>query len=68
MKYQVVITLDETGYFVAECPVLPGCFSQGKSREEALENIREAIELAIETRKERGLQLPEVFDYVEVAS
>lgn len=60
MKYPVVILIDESGYFVAECPVLPGCFSQGKSREEALENIREAIELAVETRIAQGNALPEV--------
>ena len=67
MKYQVVISLDETGFYVAECPVLPGCFSQGKSRKEALENIKEAIELSIETRKAKGIPLPDVYDYVEVA-
>lgn len=44
MKLHVVIEKDESGYFVAEVPALPGCFSQGKTREEALTNIREAIE------------------------
>ena len=44
MKLHVVIEQDETGYFVAEVPALPGCLSQGKTREEALANIREAIE------------------------
>jgi predicted RNase H-like HicB family nuclease len=44
MKLHVVIEQDESGYFVAEVPALPGCLSQGKSREEALENIKEAIE------------------------
>ena len=44
MKRHVVIEKDESGYFVAEVPALPGCFSQGKTREEALTNIREAIE------------------------
>jgi predicted RNase H-like HicB family nuclease len=37
------------GWIVAECPVIPGCISQGRTREEALENIREAIELCLET-------------------
>ena len=68
MKYQVVISLDESGYYVAECPVLPGCFSQGKTREEALANIAEAIELVIETRQALGRPVPQEFDYVEVAS
>jgi len=44
MKLHVVIEKDESGYFVAEVPALPGFFSQGKTREEALTNIREAIE------------------------
>ena len=44
MKLHVVIEKDESGYFVAEVPALPGCFSQGKTRKEALTNIREAIE------------------------
>jgi len=44
MKLRVVIEKDESGYYVAEVPALPGCFSQGKTREEALTNIREAIE------------------------
>ena len=44
MRLHVVIEKDEAGYFVAEAPALPGCLSQGKTREEALENIKEAIE------------------------
>jgi predicted RNase H-like HicB family nuclease len=44
MELHVIIELDESGYYVAEVPALPGCLSQGKSREEALENIKEAIE------------------------
>jgi predicted RNase H-like HicB family nuclease len=44
MKLHVVIEKDESGYFVTEVPALPGCFSQGKTREEALTNIKEAIE------------------------
>ena len=44
MKLHVVIEKDESGYYVAEVPALPGCLSQGKTREEALTNIREAIE------------------------
>ena len=44
MKLHVVIEKDESGYFVAEVPALPGCFSQGKTHEEALANIKEAVE------------------------
>jgi len=43
MKYRVLIEQDEDGVFVAECPSLPGCLSQGRTRREALENIHEAI-------------------------
>lgn len=44
MKLHVVIEKDEAGYYVAEVPALPGCISQGKTREEAIANIKEAIE------------------------
>lgn len=43
MKYRVSIEQDEDGFFVVETPDLPGCVSQGKTREEALENIKDAI-------------------------
>lgn len=49
---------DETGYW-AECPSLPGCFSQGETVEETLANIKEAIELYIESLIARGLPIPE---------
>ena len=51
MKYRVIIEQDEDGMFVVEVPSLPGCISQGKTREEALKNIQEAIELYIENLK-----------------
>ena len=44
VKLHVVIESDEAGYFVAEVPALPGCLSQGKTKAEALQNIREAVE------------------------
>ncbi|HEC63036.1 MAG TPA: type II toxin-antitoxin system HicB family antitoxin [Candidatus Acetothermia bacterium] len=43
MKYRVIIEQDEDGMFVAECPALPGCISQGKTRAEALEDIKDAV-------------------------
>jgi predicted RNase H-like HicB family nuclease len=49
---QVVIYPGEDGYWVVECPSLPGCISQGKTKESAIANIREAIALYIETLKE----------------
>jgi predicted RNase H-like HicB family nuclease len=56
---QVLIYPGEDGYWVAECPSLPGCVSQGETREEAIKNIREAIELYIEVFDEDGIAVPE---------
>jgi len=56
---QVIIYPGEDGYFVAECPSLPGCISQGLTREEVLVNIREAIRLYIEVLEEKGQPVPE---------
>ena len=49
MKFLVTLEEDEDGFIVASCPALPGCHSQGRDREEALTNIREAIEGVIES-------------------
>ncbi len=66
MKTIVVLTPGEDGYYVAECPALPGCVSQGKTKKEALENIKEAIQVTIETRRQLGLpDFEEIFE-VEV--
>jgi predicted RNase H-like HicB family nuclease len=56
---QVILYPGEDGYWVVECPSLPGCISQGKTEEEALTNIREAIEGYIELLEEDGLPVPE---------
>jgi len=48
MTVKVIVEQGEDGYFVAHCPALKSCWSQGKTREEALRNIREAIELYLE--------------------
>jgi predicted RNase H-like HicB family nuclease len=56
---QVVIYPGENGYWVAECPSLPGCITQGKTKQEAVANIREAIEAYIEALEEDGLAVPE---------
>lgn len=55
---QVIIYRGEDGQWVAECPSLPGCISQGKSREESIANIKEAIEVYIEALREDGLTVP----------
>lgn len=66
MKLMVTIDRDEDGVWVVECPSVPGCVSQGQSKEEALENIREAIALCIEVRAEQGLPLTVETQQVEV--
>jgi predicted RNase H-like HicB family nuclease len=58
MKYRVNITQDEDGAFVAEVPTLPGCISQGVTRNEALTNIREAIAGYIESLEAHGEPVP----------
>jgi predicted RNase H-like HicB family nuclease len=64
----VVITQDEEGYFLAEVPVLTSCFTQGKTKEEALVNIKEVIQLCLEHMAEEGNPIPEkyVLEQVEV--
>jgi predicted RNase H-like HicB family nuclease len=49
-EFPVILTPDEGGGFVVSCPVIPGCISQGDTRDEALANVREAIELCLENR------------------
>ena len=67
MKLTVTLERDETGMVVAECPAIPGCVSQGKTRTEALDNISEAIKLCLETRAEEGMPLTVETCQVEVA-
>jgi predicted RNase H-like HicB family nuclease len=67
MKFNVTLDRDEDGVWVVECPTIPGCVSQGKTREEALENIAEAIALCLEVRAERGLPLTVETRQIEVA-
>jgi len=58
MKYRVLIEQDEDGVYVAEVPSLPGCISQGETREEAIDNIREAISVYLESLKAHGDPIP----------
>jgi len=69
MKYRVFIEQDEDGVFVAEVPVLPGCISQGYTREEALRNIQEAITVYLESLKAHNEPIPPSIyeEVVEVA-
>jgi len=65
---QVVIYAGEDGYWIAECPSLPGCISQGKTREEAITNIKEAIHGYIAALEADHLPIPEEhFDTLLVA-
>jgi len=57
--YPVLLRSGELGKYVAQCPSIPGCMSQGDSIEEALENIQEAIVLCLEDMRARGEALPE---------
>ena len=57
MRFVVTVDQDEYGVYVVECPAIPGCVSQGKSEEEALENIEDAIKQCLEVRAERGMPL-----------
>lgn len=57
MKLTVTLDRDEDGAWIVECPSIPGCVSQGVTGEEALTNIREAIQLCLEVRAEQGLPL-----------
>ncbi len=65
---QVIIFAGEDGYWVAECPSLPGCISQGKTKEEAIVNIREAIDGYVKALEEDHLTVPpEKFEAVLIA-
>jgi predicted RNase H-like HicB family nuclease len=69
MTRRVLLYPGEDGFIVAEVPSLPGCISQGRTRDEALENVREAISLHEEVLRERGEPLPEDrVELVEVAA
>ncbi|MEA1959566.1 MAG: type II toxin-antitoxin system HicB family antitoxin [Chloroflexota bacterium] len=57
MKFIITITRDEDGMYIAECPTVPGCVSQGKTEKEARKNIQDAIKECIEVRAEKGMPL-----------
>ncbi len=58
MEYTIVIRQAPDGVYVASCPVVPEAHSQGETYEECLDNIKEAIEVSLEYRKERGEEIP----------
>ena len=66
MRLVVTLERDETGMIVAECPAIPGCVSQGKTEDEALANIREAIQACLEARAANGMPLTVAVREIEV--
>lgn len=66
MKFVITIFQDEDGVFIAECPSIPGCVSQGKTEQEAEKNIQEAIKECLQVRAEKGMPLTVATREVEV--
>lgn len=66
MKFLTTLDRDEDGVWICECPSIPGCVTQGATREEALSNIQEAIAACLEVRAERGMPLTIETQQVEV--
>ncbi|HYX70821.1 MAG TPA: type II toxin-antitoxin system HicB family antitoxin [Terriglobales bacterium] len=67
MKFTITIFRDEDGMFIAECPSIPGCVSQGKTEEEAEKNVQQAIKECLAVRAEKGMPLTVTTRQVEVA-
>jgi predicted RNase H-like HicB family nuclease len=68
MKFNVTLDRDEDGMWISECPSIPGCVSQGKTKDEALVNIKDAIQSCLEVRAERGMPLTVETRQIEVAA
>ncbi|HEY0084011.1 MAG TPA: type II toxin-antitoxin system HicB family antitoxin [Pyrinomonadaceae bacterium] len=68
MVFNVTLDKDEDGVWIVECPAIPGCVSQGVTKEEALENVKDAIRLCLQVRAEKGYPLTIETQQVEVAA
>ncbi|HLM58621.1 MAG TPA: type II toxin-antitoxin system HicB family antitoxin [Pyrinomonadaceae bacterium] len=68
MVFNVTIDRDEDGVWIVECPSIPGCVSQGATKEEALENVKDAIRGCLQVRAEKGYPLTIETRQVEVAA
>ncbi len=66
MRFVITITQDEDGMYIAECPAIPGCVSQGTTEQEAEKNIQEAIKECLEVRAEKGMPLTVTTRQIEV--
>jgi len=60
VKYTITLQRDEDGVYVARCPLLPGCVSQGRTRDDALANVRDAIRGYIQSLRKHGEPIPPV--------
>ncbi len=67
MKFVITLERDEDGIWIAECPSIPGCISQGETKDEAVSNVHEAILGCLEVRAEQGMPLTVETRLVEVA-
>ena len=68
MKFSVTLNQDEDSVWIAECPSVPGCVSQGETKAEALENIKDAIAACLQVRAERNLPLTVEIHQVDIAA
>lgn len=66
VRLHIVLRSGEDGWIVAECPAIPGCVSQGRTRDEAIDNVREAIALCLDEREDEGWELPEDVEVAHV--
>lgn len=66
MKFHITLEQGEDGFIIASCPALPGCYSQGKTREEAIANIKEAIKGYVASMRKHGEPLPTIVETDEV--
>jgi len=66
MKFNITLDRDEDGVWIVACPSIPGCLSQGATREEAIEHIQESIKMCLEVRAERGMPLTVETHQIEV--
>jgi predicted RNase H-like HicB family nuclease len=64
--FQVVVEQDEAGFFVAECPALAACYTQGRTYEEAIDNIKDVISLCLEDLRARGEGVPRQAEIIGV--
>lgn len=68
MIFNITIDRDEDGVWIAECPSIPGCVSQGESKVEAIANVKDAIKVCLQVRAEKGMPLTLETRQVEVAA